>query len=168
LTVVGNDVASLACPTAYAGCGVAIAFCVADVVGATVLRPMCVPLELWGGVLIASLSIVSQALAAGNALTASNLVVTVAALLELVVVVVLMVHGVTAAVRGASEEAVSIMGRSNTAVAAVPSSKHAPRGDVKRNRSHPRRGDEILQLTVGDQQHRLELLVALAARQFNQ
>jgi hypothetical protein len=172
LTVVGNDVASLACPTAYAGCGVAIAFGVADVVLATVLRPMCVPLELWGGVLIASLSIVSQALAAGNALTASNLVTTVAALLELVVVVVLMLHG--AAVEGPSKKAAAtISDESMLSTDAVPANKQAPRTTGRRVTKHrfdPQRDkDDILILMACDQEHRLELLVELAARQqFNE
>ncbi|CUG91083.1 membrane-associated protein, putative [Bodo saltans] len=100
LQVIGNDDASLACPTAYAGCGVAIAFGAADMTLLHVLRPTAVRLEMWSGAIICALNIVSQALAASNAIDASNTLVTVCALLQLVVMLLLMLNGVAFVAQG--------------------------------------------------------------------
>jgi hypothetical protein len=92
LEIVGNDVPSLACSTAYASGGLGVFFGLADAALVLALRPMSVRLEMWTSVTVCALAALSQALGLGDFVEASNAVLTAAALLELIAMVLLMLQ----------------------------------------------------------------------------
>lgn len=169
LQVIGNDDAALACPTAYAGCGVAIAFGVSDIILTAVLRPMTVPLEMWTGAVVSFLCIVSQALAAANSLDASNTVVTVSALIEVVVMVSLMFGG--------GKRRISRSDRNNDSAklelapprssTSTPSATRTTLLKKRGNVAMIQADEEYANLLMGDHASRLKQLVMLAVQSTN-
>jgi hypothetical protein len=166
LEVVGHDVSSLACATAYASGGLGVFFGLADAALVLALRPMSVRLEMWTTVTVCALSTVSMALALGDFMEASNSIVTVAALLELISMVLLMLQHTV----WGEKDALMVSGGS------APTAQHynASRSPDKRNWRHgrplkPANVSDDVPVTVAVMKQRAMLLrlVSMACQQEN-
>lgn len=105
LETAGTDDPTLTYPTAYASCAVAVVFTVSDVITTLWLQPLSVRLGMWGGVGVSVLSILSQILVVlSDAPQSVVVVISTAAILELLVMTFLMLHVAFVSLRSSGAE----------------------------------------------------------------
>ncbi|CUG91082.1 GP46-like surface antigen, putative [Bodo saltans] len=104
LETAGTDDPTLACPTAYASCAVAMVFTAGDVITTLWLQPLSARLEMWGGVGVSVLSILSQILVLSDAPQSAGIAISTAAILELLVMTFLMLQVAFVSLRSSGAE----------------------------------------------------------------